>query len=66
MDVGAAVHGDLLTGTNLAAVSNFGEFEFWFAALKVAAIAIFLVLGLLAIFGVAARHGRAGHRAPHR
>ncbi|MCX5446698.1 amino acid permease [Streptomyces sp. SID8375] len=42
----------IFTGTNLAAVSNFGEFEFWFAALKVAAIAIFLVLGLLAIFGL--------------
>ncbi|MFG2892843.1 amino acid permease [Streptomyces sp. NPDC048248] len=42
----------IFTGTNLAAVSNFGEFEFWFAALKVAAIGIFLVLGLLAIFGV--------------
>ncbi|UQA95388.1 amino acid permease [Streptomyces halobius] len=42
----------IFTGTNLAAVSNFGEFEFWFAALKVAAIALFLVLGLLAIFGV--------------
>ena len=42
----------IFTGTNLTAVSNFGEFEFWFAALKVAAIGIFLVLGLLAIFGV--------------
>ncbi|WPB93218.1 amino acid permease [Streptomyces malaysiensis] len=39
-------------GTNLAAVSNFGEFEFWFAALKIAAITIFLVLGVLAILGV--------------
>ncbi|GAA1895680.1 amino acid permease [Streptantibioticus ferralitis] len=39
-------------GTNLAAVSNFGEFEFWFAALKVAAISLFLVLGVLAIFGL--------------
>ncbi|GCD37615.1 amino acid transporter [Streptomyces chrestomyceticus JCM 4735] len=39
-------------GANLAAVSNFGEFEFWFAALKITAIGIFLVLGLLAIFGV--------------
>ncbi|MFC5143743.1 amino acid permease [Streptomyces aureoversilis] len=38
-------------GTNLAAVSNFGEFEFWFAALKVAAIGVFLLLGVLAIFG---------------
>ncbi|GAA2275319.1 amino acid permease [Streptomyces atrovirens] len=39
-------------GTNLAAVKNFGEFEFWFAALKVGAISLFLVLGALAIAGV--------------
>lgn len=38
--------------TNLAAVKNFGEFEFWFAAVKVGAIVLFLVLGLLAIAGV--------------
>ncbi|MEU9913070.1 amino acid permease [Streptomyces sp. NPDC051001] len=37
---------------NLAAVKNFGEFEFWFAALKVGAIGLFLVLGVLAIAGV--------------
>ncbi|MFH8799518.1 amino acid permease [Streptomyces sp. NPDC017936] len=39
-------------GTNLAAVKNFGEFEFWFAALKVGAIGLFLVLGVLAVAGV--------------
>ncbi|MER6028411.1 amino acid permease [Streptomyces sp. NPDC001851] len=39
-------------GTNLAAVKNFGEFEFWFAALKVGAISLFLILGVLAIAGV--------------
>ncbi|MBM9621579.1 amino acid permease [Streptomyces zhihengii] len=39
-------------GTNLAAVKNFGEFEFWFAALKVGAIALFLGIGVLAIAGV--------------
>ncbi|MEU7579827.1 amino acid permease [Streptomyces sp. NPDC041068] len=39
-------------GANLAAVKNFGEFEFWFAALKVGAIALFLVVGGLAIVGV--------------
>ncbi|WP_159767394.1 amino acid permease [Streptomyces sp. HM190] len=39
-------------GTNLAAVKNFGEFEFWFAALKVGAITLFLVLGVLAVTGV--------------
>lgn len=37
---------------NLASVKNFGEFEFWFAALKVGAITLFLVLGVLAIAGV--------------
>ncbi|MFE5515472.1 amino acid permease [Streptomyces sp. NPDC056529] len=38
--------------TNLAAVKNFGEFEFWFAALKVGAIALFLGIGVLAITGL--------------
>ncbi|MFI5528651.1 amino acid permease [Kitasatospora sp. NPDC051853] len=39
-------------GTNLAAVKNFGEFEFWFAAVKVLAITAFLVIGVLAICGL--------------
>ncbi|WP_030747594.1 amino acid permease [Streptomyces sp. NRRL S-31] len=39
-------------GANLAAVKNFGEFEFWFAALKIGAISLFLILGVLAIAGV--------------
>ncbi|WP_432065757.1 amino acid permease [Streptomyces sp. C10-9-1] len=39
-------------GTNLAAVKNFGEFEFWFAALKVGAIVLFLGIGVLAITGL--------------
>ncbi|MET9471800.1 amino acid permease [Streptomyces sp. NPDC002917] len=42
----------VFTVTNLTAVKNFGEFEFWFAALKVTAIVIFLMLGLLAVFGL--------------
>jgi aromatic amino acid permease len=37
---------------NLAKVSNFGEFEFWFAALKVAVIVAFLAIGLLLVFGL--------------
>src|ERR1700689_5047410 len=42
----------LLTLTNLVSVRSFGEFEFWFASIKVAAIVVFLagagayVLGL--------------------
>ncbi|OON80950.1 amino acid permease [Streptomyces tsukubensis] len=38
--------------TNLTAVGNFGEFEFWFSALKVAAISLFLIIGVLAILGI--------------
>ncbi|MEV4329417.1 amino acid permease [Streptomyces sp. NPDC049597] len=42
----------VFTAANLAAVRNFGEFEFWFAALKVGALVLFLLLGTLAIFGL--------------
>ncbi|MFD3451052.1 amino acid permease [Streptomyces sp. NPDC058691] len=42
----------VLTATNLASVASYGEFEFWFAGIKVVAIAGFIVLGALAVFGV--------------
>ncbi|GAA0483745.1 amino acid permease [Streptomyces olivaceiscleroticus] len=42
----------VLTGTNLISVGSFGEFEFWFAGIKVAAIVIFIVAGALAVFGL--------------
>ncbi len=42
----------LMTATNLFSVSSFGEFEFWFAGIKVAAIIIFLVLGTVFVLGV--------------
>ncbi|WP_432540773.1 amino acid permease [Kineococcus sp. SYSU DK002] len=42
----------LLTATNLASVGNYGEFEFWFAGIKVVAIVGFIVVGVLAITGV--------------
>ncbi|MFJ3788168.1 amino acid permease [Kitasatospora sp. NPDC090091] len=45
--------------SNLTAVKNFGEFEFWFAAIKVAAIVAFLVLGALGVAGVLG-HGSPG------
>ncbi|MFG3494140.1 amino acid permease [Streptomyces sp. NPDC047928] len=41
----------VFTAANLAAVKNFGESEFWFAALKVGAIVLFLVLGVVAVLG---------------
>ncbi|MGO1055099.1 amino acid permease [Crossiella sp. CA198] len=41
----------LLTATNLFSVRSYGEFEFWFASVKVAAITVFLLLGVAAIAG---------------
>lgn len=42
----------LLTLTNLGSVKSYGEFEFWFASIKVAAIVIFLLAGIAAILGL--------------
>ncbi|MFJ8925490.1 amino acid permease [Streptomyces sp. NPDC102364] len=42
----------VLTGSNLLAVRNYGEFEYWFSLIKVVAIVAFLVLGALAVLGV--------------
>ncbi|RVU19266.1 amino acid permease [Streptomyces antnestii] len=42
----------VLTATNLASVASYGEFEFWFAGIKVVAIGAFVIIGLLAVFGV--------------
>ncbi|MEU6737349.1 amino acid permease [Streptomyces physcomitrii] len=42
----------VLTVTNLVSVGSFGEFEFWFAGIKVFAIGAFIVIGGLAVFGV--------------
>jgi GABA permease len=41
-----------LTLTNLFSVRNYGEFEFWFALIKVVAIVLFLGVGVAAILGV--------------
>ncbi|MFF9043116.1 amino acid permease [Streptomyces parvulus] len=42
----------VLTATNLVSVGSYGEFEFWFAGIKVVAIAAFIVVGGLAVFGL--------------
>lgn len=44
----------VLTAINLLGVDRFGEFEFWFALLKVAAVLVFLVIGVLLICGALA------------
>ncbi|MFC4784056.1 amino acid permease [Nocardioides sp. MAHUQ-72] len=47
----------LMTGTNLFSVGSYGEFEYWFAGIKVAAILVFLVLGGLYVLGVISGDG---------
>ncbi|WP_336946153.1 amino acid permease [Asaia sp. HN010] len=39
-----------MTATNLLAVQAYGELEYWFAMLKIAAIAVFILIGLGALF----------------
>lgn len=42
----------LFAVVNLAAVRGFGEFEYWFAFIKVAVIILFLIIGVALIFGL--------------
>ena len=42
----------LMTATNLVSVRSYGEFEYWFAGIKVVAILAFLVLGTLFVIGL--------------
>jgi GABA permease len=42
----------LMTATNLFSVRSYGEFEYWFAGIKVFAICAFLVLGALFVLGL--------------
>ncbi|MGB3483816.1 MAG: amino acid permease [Mycobacterium sp.] len=42
----------LMTATNLFSVASYGEFEFWFAGIKVAAIIAFIGLGTAFVFGL--------------
>src|ERR1700754_5040275 len=42
----------LMTATNLFSVKSYGEFEFWFAGIKVAAILAFIAIGACFVFGL--------------
>jgi GABA permease len=42
----------LMTATNLFSVRSYGEFEYWFAGIKVATIAVFIALGTLFVLGL--------------
>lgn len=47
----------LMTGVNLMSARAYGEFEFWFASIKVAAIISFILLGLSHAFGIHSSEG---------
>jgi GABA permease len=62
----------IMTGINLLSAKTYGEFEFWFASIKVSAIIVFIVVSASYAFGFAAPHGstfsnltRHGGFAPH-
>ncbi len=42
----------LMTATNLASVRAYGEFEFWFASIKVSTIIVFLLIGAAYVLGL--------------
>jgi GABA permease len=42
----------LMTATNLFSVASYGEFEYWFAGIKVFAIIVFLLLGTAFVLGL--------------
>ena len=42
-----------MTGVNLMSARSYGEFEFWFASIKVAAIIVFIALAAAFVFGFA-------------
>jgi GABA permease len=46
----------LLTGINLTSVKSFGEFEFWFAGIKVVAIVAFIVIAAGFLLGIGSGH----------
>ncbi len=49
----------LFTFSNLLAVKIFGEIEYWFAILKVLAVVVFMIFGVLVMFTGVFSHGTA-------
>jgi len=47
----------LLTGVNLMSTKSYGEFEFWFSSIKVAAILVFILLAGAYAFGLTSPGG---------
>jgi GABA permease len=62
----------LMTGVNLMSARSFGEFEFWFASIKVVAIVVFIAIAGAWAFGFTSPQGATFHNltsaggfAPH-
>ncbi len=47
----------IMTGVNLMSARSYGEFEFWFSSIKVAAIVVFIALAAAFAFGFTSPHG---------
>lgn len=51
----------VMTAINLMSVKSYGEFEYWFASIKVAAIIVFIVVCASYLFGFSSWHDTAMH-----
>ncbi len=51
----------VLTAVNLLSVKSYGEFEYWFASIKVAAIIVFIAVGIGYLFGYSSGYQIAMH-----
>jgi len=47
----------IMTAVNLMSARSYGEFEFWFASIKVAAIVVFIALAAAYACGLTSRNG---------
>jgi AAT family amino acid transporter/GABA permease len=56
----------VLTVVNLLSVKSYGEFEFWFASIKVAAIIVFIAIGASYVFGFGHAGDAAANLTAHR
>jgi GABA permease len=50
----------IMTGVNLMSARSYGEFEFWFSSIKVAAIVVFIVIASSFALGLAGPSGSGG------
>ncbi|WP_240655780.1 amino acid permease [Paraburkholderia phosphatilytica] len=56
----------VMTAINLLSVKSYGEFEYWFASIKVAAIIVFIVVGVSWLFGFSSWHQTAANLTGNR